>query len=79
MDQDIDIQCYSETNLNTLDPSVCKSLFDKTNKMDRTSKGIWSSSDVPKDGYFKPGGTSIVTRSKTSSQVKESGTENLGR
>ena len=79
MDQDIDIQCYSETNLNTLDPSVRKSLFDKTTKMDRTSKGVWSSSDVPKIGYFKPGGTSIVTRGKSSSRVKETGTDNLGR
>ena len=75
----IDIQCYSETNLNTLGPIVRKSLFDQTIKMDRNSKSVWSSSDIPKDGYFKPGSTSIVTRGKTSSRVKESGTDNLGR
>jgi len=79
MDQDIDIQCYSETNVNMLLPNVRKSFYDKTQKMDQNSKSTWSSSDIPTDKNFKPGGTGIFTRGRSAGRIKQTGNDNLGR
>ena len=79
MDLQIDIQCYSENNLDTLKGHVQQRLYDDVQAMDQKAKAIWNSGTVPTESEFKPGGTSIITFGKTAGRVKEQGTDPLGR
>ena len=47
--------------------------------MDQKAKAIWNSGTIPTESEFKPGGTSVITFGKTAGQVKEQGTDPLGR
>ena len=47
--------------------------------MDRTSRSVWGTSEVPCDSDFKPEGTGIVTRGPTAGRVKRQGFDKLGR
>ena len=79
MDLDIDVQCYSETNVNLLKSNLRHKLHEAVLSMDRNSKATWSNSDVPCDSNFKPGGTCIINRGSTKSRIKSSGNDSLGR
>ena len=79
LDLNIDIQCYSEVNTNFLRTDMRQQFFEKTKKMDRTSRSIWGTSLYTTDSEFKPGGTAIISTGKSASRVKKSGTDKLGR
>ena len=58
MDLDIGIQCYSEVNANLLKSNLRHKFHEAVSSTDRNSKATWSTSGVPCDSSFKPGGTS---------------------
>ena len=79
MDLDIDIQCYSELNANVHHPKVGKAFFEIPKSMDQSVKATWGTSEFQTESEFKPGGTGILTSGKSSSRIKESGKDKLGR
>ena len=79
LDLEIDIQCYSENNIDTLQGDVQQRLYDYVQAMDQQAKAIWNSGTIPMESEFKPGGTSAITFSKTVGRVKEQGKDPLGR
>ena len=79
IDMEIDIQCYSEVNLNFLKSSARCDFQEAVSSMDKNTKVTWSTSDVPCDSDFKPGGTCIINRGSTKSRIKSFGSDSLGR
>ena len=79
MDLDIDIQCFSENNLDTLKGHVQQKMFEDVRALDKDAKATWGSGNIPTESVFKPGGTGIVTFGKTGGRVKEQGADDLGR
>ena len=47
--------------------------------MNRTSRSLWSNSDITCPTNYKPGGTGIVARGVSSSRIKEGDNDKLGR
>ena len=78
-DLDIDIQCYSENNLDTLKGHVKQKMFEDVRAIDNEAKAIWGSGTIPTESVFKSGGTGIITFGKTAGRVKEQGADELGR
>ena len=79
LDLDINIQCYSEVNANVQHPKVGKAFFEIPKSMDQTVKATWCTSEFQTESEFKPGGTGIMTNGTSSSRIKESGKDKLGR
>ena len=79
VDLEIDIQCYSEVNANLHNSKLRQQFHETVRRMDSNTKATWSTSDVPCDSEFKPGGTGIINRGQTSNRVKSSGNDPLGR
>ena len=78
-DGDIDIQGYSEINLDTNKRYLLKRIRDGVRKIDHSAKSTWSSSQLTSTNDFKPGGTGIVTFGKTATRILQSGRDDLGR
>jgi hypothetical protein len=78
-DLDIDIQCYSEINVNVLRTDQCQKFYEGCKKMDKSSRSVWGTSQLLADSEYKPGGTAIISTGKTAGQVKKSGSDKLGR
>ena len=70
LDLQIDIQCYSENNLDMLKGHVQQKLYDDVQAMDQKAKAIWNSGTIPTESELKPGGTIVITFSKTAGRVK---------
>ena len=79
LDLDINIQCYSEVNANVQHPKVGKAFFEIPKSMDQSMKASWCTSDFQTASEFKPGGAGIMTNGTSSSRIKESGKDKLGR
>ena len=79
LESQIDLQCYSEVNLDTMQPDNRIALQENTNKMDPAAKSVWGTSTLPSLSNFKPGGTAVVAFSRLSSRVKKTGLDPLGR
>jgi hypothetical protein len=79
LDLSIDIQGYSEVNRDFLKQHQRQAFQEATTRMDRNSKAIWGTSQVIVEGNYKPGGTVLLTFGKTAGQVKECGSDPLGR
>ena len=79
MDMEVDIQCYSEVNLNFLKSSTRRDFQEAVSSMDKNTKVTWSTSNVLCDSDFKPGGTCILNRGSTKSRIKSFGSDSLGR
>ena len=62
MRMEIDIQCYPKINLNFLKSSTRHDFQEAILSMDKNTKVTWSTSDVPCNSDFKPGGTCIINR-----------------
>ena len=75
MDMEIDIQCYSEVNVNLLKSGICRDFQEAVSSMDKNTKITCSTSDVPCDSDFKPGGTCIINRGSTKSRIKSFGSD----
>ena len=79
LESQIDLQGYSEVNLDTMKPENRIALQENTTKMDPAAKSIWGTSILPSPSNFKPGGTAIVAFSRSASRVKKTGMDPLGR
>jgi hypothetical protein len=80
-DLQIDIQCYSEVNRNFLRTDVRQKIYEGTERMDRSARGTWGTSQLPtsSDSNFKPGGTAIISTGKSAGRTKKNGSNKLGR
>ena len=79
LDLDVDIQCYSEVNTDILQPKLRKAFYELPKNMDKSMKSTWSTSKVPSNSEYKPGGTGICTHGRSSSRIKKSGDDEFGR
>ena len=79
LDLNIDIQCYSEINLDTTKPHLLQQLQEKVTKIDSQARSTWSSSKITSTKNYKPGGNGIVTFGRHAGRIKASGTDPLGR
>jgi hypothetical protein len=81
MDQQVDVQCYSEVNTDFLQTQQRQQFYENTKAMDRQARSVWGTSHVVVDNKsaFKPGGTAIVAMGKTAGRVKKSGMDSMGR
>ena len=81
IDQQVDIQCYSEVNVDFLQTQQRQQFYEKTKAMDRQARSVWGTSQVVVDNKstFKPGGTAIVSMGKSAGRVKKSGIDAMGR
>ena len=59
LDADIDIQCYSEINLDTMQRPVKQALKDGLASNDTKGTATWSSSNIPSTNSFKLGGQEL--------------------
>ena len=75
----IDIQGFSEHNLNTNHYTVRKRLHETSKKFDRTSVSTWATSEIDSIADFKPGGTSMIAFDKITSCIKMKGSDPMGR
>ena len=78
-DSSIDVQCFSEINLDVYKTKVRTDLVKTIKKMDKQARSVWGTSQFVSNSEYKPGGTSIVTLGKTSGRVKNWGRDPLGR
>jgi hypothetical protein len=78
-DLDIDIQCYSEVNVNVLRTDQRQKFHEGCKRIDKSSRSIWGTSQIPADSDYKPGGTAIISKGKIAGRVKKCGRDNLGR
>ena len=75
----MDIQCFSETNLDTQQRAVRETLKTSVQQADSKAKSTWCSSQIPATTYFKPGGTAMITTGRLASKVKSMGSDSMGR
>jgi hypothetical protein len=78
-DLDIDIQCYSEINVNILRTDQRQKFHEGCKRIDKSSRSIWGTSQLPADSDYKPGGTAIISTGKIAGRVKKNGSDKLGR
>ena len=79
LDLDIDIQCYSEINLDTTKTHLLQQLQEQVTQIDTQARSTWSSSKITTTRNYKPGGTGIITFGGHAGRIKSSGTDALGR
>ena len=79
IDSSIDVQCFSEINLDVYKTKVRTELVKTIKKMDKQARSVWGTSQFVSNSEYKPGGTSIVTLGKTAGRVKDWGSGPLGR
>jgi hypothetical protein len=81
MDLQVDIQCYSEVNIDFLQTQQRQRFYENTKSMDRQARSVWGTSQVvvENESAFKPGGTAIIAMGKTAGRVKKSGIDSMGR
>ena len=75
----VDIQCFSETNLNSSNFFVRQNIGRTLQKIDNKAKAVWSSSELESSTSFQPGGTAMVVFGDTASRVKQKGSDKMGR
>ena len=75
----VDVQCFSEMNLDVYKTKGRTDLVKTTRKMDKRARSVWGTSQFVSNSKYKPGGTSIVTSGKTAERVKNWGRDPLGR
>ena len=78
-DREIDIQCFSEVNLDTTKSPIKSSLAYGLRQVDFHATADWSSSTITAKNSFKAGGTGIVTFGTSTNRIKYRGQDTLGR
>ena len=63
-DSMIDVQCFSEINLDVYKTKVRTDLVKTIQKMEKQARSVWGTSQFVLNSEYKPGGTSIVTLGK---------------
>ena len=79
LDLDIDIQCYSEINLDTTKSHLLQQLQENVTKIDPQARSTWCSSKITTTRNYKPGGNGIITFGGHAGRIKTSGTDLLGQ
>ena len=78
-EEEIDIQCFSEINVDVTKLSIKKKYHDTIRGFDQRAKDIWGNSYLNMTSDYKPGGTGIVTFGSVSGRVKKAGYDKMGR
>ena len=79
LDLDIDIQGYSETNIDTNKYHVRNRLTKAALRLDPQAKSTWSTSEIHSTSTYKPGGTSLIAFGHHTGRLKAKGRDTMGR
>ncbi len=77
--ENIDIQCFVETNENMVDHRHRKKFNEAVRQFDRSAKDVWANTDIQMQSTYKPGGTGMVSFQSVAGRIKECGTDRPGR
>ena len=77
-EEEIDIQCFSEINVDVTKLSIKKKYHDTICGFDQRAKDIWGNSYLNMTSDYKPGGTGIVTFGSVSGRIKKAGYDKMG-
>ena len=75
----VDVTCLYEINLDTNRPRVRKILYDNTNQIFDHARLCFTSSSIPSENEYKPGGTLMISQGKVKGRFMESGSDSMGR
>ena len=70
IDQQIDIQCFSEVNLDTNKNHIQHTIQQTVMKMGNKGRSPWGSSKIPAVESYKPGGTGIASFGDHAGRIK---------
>jgi hypothetical protein len=76
---EIDLIGLSEHNLDTHKPKVKSIIYDTCRNIYNHSKVAFSSSSIPSNTQFKPGGTMLIAQGNLTSRILQQGADSFGR
>ena len=77
MDNQIDVQCFSKMNMDTIKNIAQQTLRNSVLQMDNSTYSTWESNQIPPTSTYKSGGTGIATFGSHAGQIKEVGNDPL--